>query len=62
MLPDNDFEAERGSHVEDIDCNLVVRPTRTALDLTFFGEARYRLVVCSGVALPHHPPKESRRY
>ena len=38
MLPDNDLEAERGSHVEDIDCSLVVRPTRTALDLTLFGE------------------------
>lgn len=47
MLPDNDFEAKRGSHVEDIDCNLVVRPTRTALDLTFFGEARYRFTLCN---------------
>lgn len=38
VLPDNEFEAAKGLHVEDIDCSLVVRPTRTALDLTFFGE------------------------
>lgn len=30
----------KGSHVEDIDCSLIVRPTRTALDLTFFEEVR----------------------
>lgn len=43
VLPDNEFEAAKGLHVEDIDCKLVVRPTRTALDLTFFGEVRLRL-------------------
>lgn len=38
MLPDNKLEAQKGLHVEDIDCKLTVRPTRTALDLTFFEE------------------------
>lgn len=43
VLPDNEFEAaKKGLHVEDIDCSLVVRPTRTALDMTFFGEVRVR--------------------
>lgn len=41
-MPDNELEAAKGLHVEDIDCRLVVRPTRTALDLTFFGEVRVR--------------------
>ncbi|CAM9602906.1 unnamed protein product, partial [Choristocarpus tenellus] len=31
----------QGVHVEDIDCSLIVRPTRTALDLTFFDEGVY---------------------
>ena len=42
VLPDNEFEAAKGLHVEDIDCSLIVRPTRTALDLSFFGEVRHR--------------------
>lgn len=42
VLPDNELEAAKGLHVEDIDCSLIVRPTRTALDLTFFGEVRGR--------------------
>ena len=39
-MPDNELEVAEGLHVEDIDCSLIVRPTRTALDLTFFGEVR----------------------
>lgn len=38
MLPDNELEALTRLHVEDIDCSLTVRPTRTAFDLTFFEE------------------------
>ena len=42
-MPDNELEVAEGLHVEDIDCNLIVRPTRTALDLTLFGEVRRRV-------------------
>ncbi|CBN79216.1 expressed unknown protein [Ectocarpus siliculosus] len=57
-MPDNELEAAKGLHVEDIDCSLVVRPTRTALDLRFFGEVSYsfEIVAARLVRPPKRPP------
>ncbi|CAM9576213.1 unnamed protein product [Ectocarpus fasciculatus] len=58
IMPDNELEAAKGLHVEDIDCSLVVRPTRTALDLRFFGEVSYsfEIVAARLVRPPKRPP------
>ncbi|CAM9891788.1 unnamed protein product, partial [Laminaria digitata] len=61
VMPDNELEVAEGLHVEDIDCTLIVRPTRTALDLTFFGEMSYSFEIVSArlVRPPKRPPDEA---